>query len=115
MLPAANRLKSTADFGKIFKYGKVSENEFLRIKFIKNQKGCSRFGFIVSNKFAKKAAERNLIKRRLRAAVGFLLKNVKPGFDVAVWPKAALKKSEYRMLVDNLKNILIKNDILFVQ
>jgi len=114
MLPEANRLKSNDDFKKIFKYGKISENEFMRIKFLKNFKKRSRFGFIVSNKFAPKAVVRNLFKRRLRAAVYFLLKNIKPGFDIVIWPKITLKKINYQILLNNFKNLLIKNDILSI-
>lgn len=114
MLPKANRLKSDSDFKKIFKYGKVSENEFMKIKFLKNFKQRSRFGFIVSNKFAPKAIVRNLFKRRLRAATYFLLENIKQGFDVAVWPKTALKKFGYQELLNNFKNLLIKNDLLSI-
>jgi len=114
MLPEANRLKSNDDFKKIFKYGKISENEFMRIKFLKNFKKHSRFGFIVSNKFAPKAVVRNLFKRRLRSAVYFLLKNIKPGFDIVIWPKITLKKINYQILLNNFKNLLIKNDILSI-
>ena len=114
MLPEANRLKSNDDFKKIFKYGKISENKFMKIKFLKNFKKCSRFGFIVSNKFARKAVVRNLSRRRLRAAAHFLLKNIKPGFDIVIWPKIALKKISYQILLNNFKNLLIKNDILSV-
>ena len=114
MLPEANRLKSSDDFKKIFEYGKISENEFMRIKFLKNFKKRSRFGFIVSNKFAPKAVVRNLFKRRLRAAAYFLLKNIKPGFDVVIWPKITLKKNNYQILLNNFKNLLIKNDILSI-
>jgi len=114
MLPGANRLKSDDDFKKIFKYGKISENEFMKIKFLKNFKKLSRFGFIVSNKFAPKAVVRNLFRRRLRAAAYFLIKNIKPGFDVVIWPKVALKKFSYQVLLNNFKNLLIKNDILSV-
>ena len=114
MLPEANRLKSSDDFKKIFKHGKISENEFIKIKILKNFKKHSRFGFIVSNKFARKAVVRNLFRRRLRAAARFLLKNIKPGFDVVVWPKAVLKKFSYQILLNNFKNLLIKNDILSV-
>jgi len=114
MLPEANRLKSNDDFKKIFKYGKISENEFMKIKFLKNFKKCSRFGFIVSNKFARKAVVRNLSRRRLRAAAHFLLKNIKPGFDIVIWPKIALKKISYQILLNNFKNLLIKNDILSI-
>lgn len=114
MLPEANRLKSNDDFEKIFKYGKISENEFMKIKFLKNFKKHSRFGFIISNKFAREAVVRNLFKRRLRAAAYFLLKNIKPGFDVAVWPKTALKKFSYQILLNNFKNLLTKNDIISI-
>lgn len=114
MLPEVNRLKSDSDFKQIFKYGKISESEFLRIKFFKNSKKYTRFGFIVSNKFAPKAVERNLFKRRLRSISYSLLKNIKPGFDIAIWPKTALKKSDYKELSDNFKNLLIKNDLLSI-
>jgi len=114
MLPEINRLKSKDDFKKIFKYGRISENELMKIKFLKNLSEYSRFGFIVDNKFAKKATVRNLIKRRLRAAVYFLLKNIKPGVDIVIWPKTAFKKVGYQVILSKLKNLLIKNDILFI-
>jgi ribonuclease P protein component len=114
MLPKENRLKSKNDFEKIFKHGKVAEDEFMKIKFFKNSSGHSRFGFIVNSKFASKASARNLIKRRLRAAVYFLLRNIKPGFDIVIWPKTALKKVGYQVMLNQLKNLLIKNDILFI-
>ncbi len=114
MLLEANRLKSNDDFKRIFKYGKMSENEFIKIKFLETFKKRSRFGFVVSNKFAPKAVVRNLFRRRLRAAARFLLKNIKPGFDVVIWPKTALKKFSYQILLNNLKNLLIKNDILSI-
>lgn len=114
MLPKANRLKSKNDFEKIFKYGKIAENELMKIKFLKDSSRYSRFGFIVGNKFAPKAAARNLIKRRLRAAAGLLLENIKPGFDIVIWPKTALKNTGYQIISNKLRNLLIKNDILFI-
>jgi len=114
MLPEVNRLKSNNDFKKIFKYGKISESELMKIKFLKNFKKYSRFGFIISNKFAPKAVVRNLFRRRLRAATRFLLKNIRPGFDIVIWPKTALKKFGHQILLNDLKNLLIKNDILSI-
>ena len=114
MLPKINRLKADKDFKKVFSNGKTVENDVIKIRFFKNLKKHSRFGFIVSNAFASKAVSRNLIKRRLRAAVYSLLKNIKPGFDVVVWPKLALKKSTYQAILNSLKNILTNNDILLV-
>lgn len=112
MLPEANRLKLNNDFKKIFRDGRVSENKLVKIKFLNNWKKHSRFGFIVSSKFSKKAVVRNSVKRRFRAAVGFLLKNIKPGIDVAIWPKTAFEKADYSTVLGALKEIFIKNDIL---
>ena len=105
MLPKINCLKADKDFRKVFNEGKTSEGNLIKIRFLKNFKKHSRFGFIISNTFESKAVSRNLIKRRLRAAVYFLLKNIKPGFDIIIWPKAALKKSTYQSILDNFKNI----------
>ena len=114
MLPAINRLKANRDFKSVFNGGKTAENRFFKIKFIKNREKETRFGFIISTKFAKKAVVRNLIKRRLRAAVRFLLKNIKPGFDIIVWPKKILEESNFKLLADGLKTLFIKNDLLSI-
>lgn len=114
MLPKINCLKADRDFKKVFSEGKTSEGNLIKIRFLKNFKKHSRFGFIISNTFESKAVSRNLIKRRLRAAVYFLLKNIKPGFDIIIWPKAALKKSTYQSILNNFKNTLINNALLFI-
>lgn len=114
MLPLINRLKLDDDFQKVFRAGKTSENTLIKIKFIKNGKKHLRFGFVVSNKFAKRAVTRNLIKRRLRSAVGALLKNIKPGFDIVVWPKSICLKSNYSHIFNALKEVLTNNDFSLV-
>jgi ribonuclease P protein component len=112
MLPEVNRLRTDADFKKVFDGGRTAENQFLRIKFRKNGKNATRFGFIVGTKFAKKAVLRNRVKRRLRAAVLALLKKVNPGFDIVVWPKPKSAAANYRDAADGLKDLFYKNDLL---
>lgn len=112
MLKELNRLKSDRDFRRVFKNGRTLENQFIRIKFSKNQKSVSRFGFIVSAKVLKKANLRNSLKRRLRAICRSLVKDLKPGFDIVVWPKASSASLDYKDLADCLKNLIIKNDFL---
>jgi len=114
MLPQINRLKLDDDFQKVFRAGKNSENTLIKIKFIKNKKKHSRFGFVISNKLAKRAVARNLIKRRLRFAASALLKNIRPGIDIVIWPKIICVKSDYSHILNALKEILTKNDFLLV-
>lgn len=112
MLPKIHRLKSDKDFKNVFKNGKTSENLFFRIKFLKNQKNFSRFGFVISAKLLKKATSRNILKRRLRVICRSLLKCLKFGFDVVIWPKKISTSLNYKDLSDYLKELMKKNDFL---
>jgi len=106
MLPIINRLKSSEDFKNVFKNGKTSENQFFRVKFLKNQKKFSRFGFIISAKLLRKAVQRNVLKRRLRAICRSLLKDSKSNFDIVIWPKKNSTSLDYRDLANYLYDLL---------
>jgi len=82
MLPAENRLKKEKDFENAFESGKGYKEGLLRIKVAGNGLESSRFGFIVSKKYSKRASERNSIKRRLREITRESLPDVKPGLDI---------------------------------
>ena len=62
MLSQQNQLKKKKDFEKVFKKGKGFKEDFLVLIFKKNNLNQSRFGFIVSKNFSKKANLRNKIK-----------------------------------------------------
>lgn len=104
MLPLKNRLKKTKDFEKVFRQGFYISDGFITLKVAKNNLEVTRFGFIVGTKISKKAVVRNKIKRWLRAAVFPDLKNIKPGFDVAVMVKPEVLSSSFK----EIKNIVEK-------
>ncbi|MEK7121524.1 MAG: ribonuclease P protein component [Patescibacteria group bacterium] len=79
-----NRLKKKLDFEEVFKKGKAVKGSFLFIKYIKNDLGVSRFGFVVSVKVAGKAVERNRIRRILSEVARPMLKNI-VGYDIIVF------------------------------
>jgi len=64
-----NRLKKKLDFEDVFQKGRSVQGNFLFIKYIKSELDMPRFGFVVSTKVAKKAVERNKIRRILSEAV----------------------------------------------
>lgn len=102
MLPKQNRLKKKKDFERVFKKGQGAREDFLFLKFTKNNLKVSRFGFVVSQKISKKATLRNKTKRRLRDAVRMKLPGIKPGFDGA-W--VALKGLELESFPETKKTI----------
>lgn len=102
MLPQQNRLKNKKDFENVFKKGKGYRTDFLYVKVLKNNLKNSRFGFIVSTKFSKKAVLRNKIKRLLREEIKARLKNSKKGIDAAIIVNPGLKSEGLGLKVENL-------------
>ncbi len=84
MLALRNRLKRQRDFENVFKTGKGFKQSSLYLKFQKNDLESTRFGFIVSKKFSKKAVERNRAKRVLREIIKIELPKIKTGLDIVI-------------------------------
>ena len=105
MLSKIHRLRKNTDFKAVFTKGRFAEDQFVKIKFYKNSINLTRFGFVVGLKFSK---------RRLRAAVRVLLKEIKPGHDIVIWPKNKTADAKYRELADALKNLFVENDLLLI-
>ena len=87
MLPKANRLKKNKEFERVFKNGRSFREDFLILRVILNNLKNSRFGFVISSKVSKKAVIRNKIKRWLRQAVLFQLKEnnkIQESIDVII-------------------------------
>lgn len=112
MLPKENRLKNKKDFEKVFKKGKGCGEDFLYVKFLGNSLKDSRFGFIASTKFSKKAVERNKIKRALREAIKKRLNLIKKGIDVIIIASPGLKKSKEEVLDKKIEKIFKKIKII---
>jgi len=104
MLPKRNKLKKKKDFETTFKHGKGFRQGFLYLKIIKNNLDTSRFGFVISKKFSKKAVIRNKTKRRLSEIIKTKLSEIKKGMDViiVVMPGAENDFQELEQITDKL-------------
>ena len=102
MLPLKNRLKKNRDFQKILKTGKKYFSGGILLKVASNNLNQTRVGFIISAKFAKKAAERNKIKRTLREQMRRELAGIQTGLDLLVIPlKKGAGKTEREKLAQD--------------
>lgn len=112
MLKKEHRLTKKKDFDNVFAVGRSSYTDILGIKITANNSEKSRIGFLVGSKVSKKAVVRNLIKRRLRAAISSFLLYIPPGFDIVVvaTPKIATKEYlEIQKGVEyNLNRLILK-------
>ncbi|PKL72081.1 ribonuclease P protein component [Candidatus Kuenenbacteria bacterium HGW-Kuenenbacteria-1] len=112
MLPKQYRLTKDRDFKFIFRKGRNCFKGEFGIKFLKNNLDVSRFGFVVSNKIAKKANKRNLIKRRLREIIRKNLSNIEVGLDVMIMARLEIKKLNFFELKEKLERTLWQIRIL---
>jgi len=109
MLPKENRLTKKKDFEKVLKQGKGFKQKTLFLKTIKNGLPQSRFGIIVSKKTAKKAVDRNKIKRQIREIFWKNIDKIKKGYDLVLiaWP--LIKNEDYQgklfIIEDSLQKI----------
>ncbi len=102
-----NRLKKKRDFENVFKKGKAVKGSFLFIKYRNNELGVPRFGFVVSAKIAKKAVERNRIRRILSESIRDKVKNL-GGYDIIVFATSKMTTGHEEGLVDDFLGVLNK-------
>ncbi len=112
MLPRANRLKRIKDFQVVLKMGKGRKEDFLILKYLKNKLSINRVGFIVSQKVAKKATQRNKIKRRLREVVRKNLNRLTPGYDMIFIAQKGSEEKKFSELEEKVEQLLKKTKIL---
>ena len=101
------RLKRRRDFLLAAKGRKTSRRAFLLETRRRDDDGPGRFGFTVTKRTARKAVERNRIRRRLKEAVRLLSPDqVVAGFDhVLVGRRSALTGS-FQAIAADLANAL---------
>jgi ribonuclease P protein component len=84
MLKKINRVTKGKDVEALMKKGKTVYFLLFIIKYKQNLLPFSRFVVVVSTKVSKKAAKRNLVKRRIREIIRHNLPKLVKGFDVAI-------------------------------
>lgn len=62
----AHRLKKADEFSSVFAFRKVKVGKYFKLHYMPNMLPNSRLGFMVSKKIAKRANQRNYMKRFIR-------------------------------------------------
>lgn len=111
MLPKKHRIAKKS-FEDIFKRGKNYFSDYISLKVCPIPENRSIFTFVVSSKVAKKAVERNKLKRRSRYIVKKILDKAKKGRGVIVFFKKDSNKLNFYDLEREIIAILEKAKIL---
>ena len=110
MLSKVNRLTKKNDFDLVFKNGKSEKKGLLIFKFLKNNLGSTRVGFVVSKKISNKASIRNKVKRRLRNIVQKQLKNKENSLDIIIVALSGIEKKDF-LETEEMATFLLKKII----
>ena len=98
MLSRLHRIVKEKDFNFVLRKGKGWRVPEMQIKILVNALPHNRFGIVVSNKVAKKANVRNLLKRRLREILRAKMPGLRTGFDVVLISNPAAIERDFSQL-----------------
>ena len=108
MLSREYKLKKDNDFKKAFEKGKFYRNDFIKIRFLKNNLGTTRFGIVISSKISKKAVSRNRVRRRLEEIIRIRLDQIRSGFDIVVLFEPEVIGKNYKQVEEVFVNLIEK-------
>lgn len=113
MLPKKHRLSLSKSAQVANSKESLIQGEYFALRIVR-QKIIStpRFAIIVSGRIAKKATQRNRIKRLLVEALRPLLNLTKDGFDVVLLPRRKAALANLSQLQDSAKQTFQKANLL---
>ena len=101
-------IKTTADFKKVYKLGKVASNGFFAVYAYPNGKNSARLGLSIGKKVGK-AIVRNKLRRWIKEYFR-LNKHMLPGADIVVVAKSKAKElviaGKFALVELNMLNLL---------
>ncbi len=92
----------TSQFKEVFNFGKTIKSALFLVKSKENGIRHSRFAVVVSKKVAKKAHDRNYLKRRTYNAIKEIYKDF-PVADYIFILNSGVKDIQYSNLIKNIK------------
>lgn len=105
------RLTKSRDIQRVRQFGKSYAHPLLVLIVLSNTGEITRIG-IIAGKAVGKAVQRNLAKRRMRAAVQKYFQKIKPGWDVLLIGRKEIADAEYQDIEATLWELLKRSKIL---
>ena len=100
--PRHARLLRPAEFSQVFKQPIRTSDRLFTILAIRNKETQARLGLAISKKHAKRAVDRNRIKRLIRESFR-LHQHALPAVDLVVMAKPATKSADNRQILQSLQ------------
>ena len=108
-----SRLKRSADFQRVRRFGKSYAHPLIVLAAIPNEQDFSRFGFIAGGSVGG-AVERNRAKRRMRAVVYESMDQLPSGWDIVLIARKPILGAPYVEIQKAIASLLKRAQILTV-
>jgi ribonuclease P protein component len=106
----ARRLRKGTEFDTVYQKGTVVSGPLLVLRCLETGGEAPRWGFAVGKRIARKATDRNRVRRRLREAARTL--QVRPGYDIVVTARLPAIDASYGSLRAALEKALVRAGLL---
>ncbi len=106
----AERLRKGREFDTAYSKGTVVSGPLLVVRVLPNGLELTRWGFAVGKRLAKRATDRNRLRRRLRELARTL--PVRPGYDVIVTARNGSLEATSPRLELAMSTVLAKAGLL---
>ena len=98
MLKRVFRLTDNKDFQTVYRRGRYNATALFSVNVLPNRFGFTKIGIVANKKVAKKAVDRNAVKRQVREIVRELLPQLKKGQSVVVTVRQPALAADYKTM-----------------
>lgn len=102
---SAHRLHKTDEYSSVFAFRRVLRGRWFNLHYCPNSLGHSRIGLVVAKKLAKRAVQRNLVKRIGRDLFRHTQADL-PAHDLVLRLSAKLDNVTRRMMREDMNSLL---------
>lgn len=108
-----NRLRANAEFQRLRREGHTLLHPLLVMSFLPNERGHSRFGFVVGRRIGK-AVVRNRVKRRMRETVRVRLQKgeIAAGWDVVFITRRPIRDASFHQVDEAIGLLLCRAGLM---
>jgi ribonuclease P protein component len=104
---ARHRLKR-ADFTRLYRLGRRAKGRWLTVVVLENELGRARLGLSVSKKIARRAVDRNRVRRILREAFRLRRKELPTNLDLVLIASAPETRLELAAVESELLELVMR-------